>query len=650
MYKHLPDFGISNKILLVEDDPSYVRLVEIMLEQSDLGECEITNVSTLADGLKALKEGNYAAILLDLNLPDSTGFETLETFLTHYPNNNIIVLTGASDKYLGLKAVKAGAQDYLEKGEFDFPQLAKSLRFSIERSNILSRLEDAQRIAKIGHWECRLNKEFFFASNEVYRIFNLDPVEAKFVYADLKNPENPLHVLIQMEEEAKLLGISKREERIVIRNGSTRFISLTCKATRNSLGHYHFNGILQDITEQKRAEEMRNARDLAQESAKIKEQVIANVSHEMRTPMNAILGMTNLLLPMVKEKEEYEYVYSIKQSSEVLLGIINDILHVSAYQNNEIHFSSNAFNLTTVMQDLMEAMRPKAQEKKLDFDLFLPSGLHQQIIGDKLRLNQILYNLVGNAIKFTDKGGVKVKIEILRQTIDFLELRFSIKDSGIGIPDSELESIFETFTRISRKDRVTEGTGLGLAITKKIIEQQGGKIQVVSQLGSGSVFYFDLMFELAPETQLKNKPYKENNSAKDSSTLSFSVLIVEDHKMNQLVIQRTLEKHWKNVKVIVTSNGDEAIEVLEKQSVDIILMDLQMPIRDGFETTNYIRKNMPVQIAQTPILAMTAHHMISQQEKFSRYGLDDYVLKPFDPEQLFEKIEFHLARKALKNA
>ncbi len=647
MYKHLPGFGVTNRILLVEDDPSYVRLVEIMLEESGLLDCEIVNACTLSECLLALERENFAAVLLDLSLPDSFGFETLDTVLARYPKSNIIVLTGRTDKDLGVLAVKAGAQDFLEKGEFDYSQLAKSLRFSIERSNILSRLEDAQRIGKIGNWECRPNEQFFFASNEVYRIFNFDPADAKFISKELHNPENPLNVLIEMEEEAKNKGLVKKEKRVVLSNGVTRFISLLCKATETTQGEILYSGIVQDITEQKRAEELRNARDLAQESARIKEQVIANVSHEMRTPMNAILGMTNLLLQMVKNKEEYHYVYSIKQSSEVLLGIINDILQVAAFQNNQIPLSKKNFNLPNLLRDLLDALRPKALEKKLELMLSLPSDIPEEMIGDKLRLNQILYNLVGNAIKFTDEGSVLVRVEILNQIDRSIEIRFSVKDTGIGIPSSKLDSIFETFTRISRKDRVAEGTGLGLAITKKLVEQQNGKINVVSQPGGGSVFYFELTFELPSSVDVDT--IKEITITKNPYAQPFVVLIVEDHKMNQLVIQRTLEKQWENVRVVVTSNGDEAIERLEQEHIDIILMDLQMPIRDGFETTEYIRTNMPPHIASIPILAMTAHQMISDQEKFSRFGLDDYVLKPFDPEQLFEKIEYHLAKKELKN-
>ncbi len=647
MYKHFPDFGITDRILLVEDDPSYVRLVEIMLEESDLLDCEVVNASTLAECLTALGKENFAAVLLDLSLPDSFGFATLDTVLTRYPKSNIIVLTGRSDKDLGVQAVKAGAQDFLEKGEFDQDQLAKSLRFSIERSHILTRLEDAQRIGKIGNWECRPNEQFFYASNEVYHIFNLDPTNARFISEELHSPNNPLNVLIKMEEEAKIKGEARKEQRIVLSNGATRFISLTCKAKQTSQGGTLYAGIVQDITEQKRAEELRNARDLAQESARIKEQVIANVSHEMRTPMNAILGMTNLLLQTVKGKEEYDYAYSIKQSSEILLGIINDILQVSAFQNNQIPITNKRFNLHALLRDLMDALRPKAQEKELDFSLSLPSEIPAEIVGDQLRLNQILYNLVGNAIKFTDEGSVQVRVETIRISGKYVDFRFSVKDTGIGIPSEKIDSIFEKFTRISRKDRIAEGTGLGLAITKKLVEQQGGKISVVSQLGGGSVFYFELKFEVPVAED--NLPVKDSFVTKDPSTDSFVVLIVEDHKMNQLVIQRTLEKHWENIKVIVTSNGDEAIACLEREPVDIVLMDLQMPIRDGFETTEYIRKMMPPEIASIPILAMTAHHMISEQEKFSGFGLDDYVLKPFDPEQLFEKIEFHLAKKELKN-
>lgn len=631
------------RILFIEDDLAYARLVEVLLEESGLIDCDLINAPSLGKGLELLQENDdFSAILLDLTLPDSAGFETLETIVTKYPQKNIIVLTGAKDEKLGVKAVQYGAQDYLVKGEFDERQLTKTLRYSIERNNILSRLEEAQRIAKIGHWECYPEEDTFIASKGAYRIFGLDNVETNTSYTEIQNPASPFYSVFQLIEETIKRKKVRKEVRIRLANNSTRFVSMTGEVALSPDGVYSFSGVIQDITEQKRAEELRKARDLAQQSSKIKEQVFANVSHEMRTPMNAIQGMINLLLQTKMDEEQQQYADSIKESSSVLLGIINDVLEISTIQNEKIYFEETEFSINSVLEKIVETFKPKVLEKGLDFKLEIAPEIEWEIRGDKLKLNQILLNLVGNAVKFTDHGEILLKTEIVENARDFAKIRFIIKDTGIGISSEQQDLIFEAFTRILSTQRNSEGTGLGLSIAKKLIERQGGSIGMQSEEGKGSTFFFELTFgkgEQATNTEPKEEPKPIQKDER-----SFDVLIVEDHKLNQLVMQKTLEKHWKKVKVAVTNNGDEAIALLEKRGVDIILMDIQMPIRNGFDTTDYIRKKMPAKIANIPILAMTAWQYGNSPEDYKKFGFDDYILKPFDPDNLFQKIEHFLDR------
>lgn len=645
MDKSLPSFGTRSKVLMIEDDVSYARLIEILLNESSLLSCEVIKRHTLAAGLQAMETEEFSAVLLDLTLPDSTGFETLETMLHRFSHHNIIVLTGRVDKDLGIKAVKAGAQDFMVKGEFDGDQLAKALRYSIERKNVMSRLEDAQRRAQIGHWECDPHRRYFYASKETYRLFDLDPAQVHFTCEDLQSPDSPFAPLMEIEQETRLNGGAARKDITIVSNeGQKKYLSLQCQSEVVGDDQFVFTGIIQDITERKQSEELKKAHDLAQQTAKIREQVLASVSHEMRTPMNAILGMTNLLLSSPLNEEQLNFVDSIKQSSDVLLGIINDILQMSALQNELIVFKNKKFSLHELTEQLKAVMRPKLGEKSLIFHIDLASDIPDQLHGDQIRLSQILFNLIGNAIKFTDQGFIELSVRKVEETEESYLLQFDLKDTGIGIPTDKIESIFETFTRISSKDRITEGTGLGLSIAKKLVEQQGGRIWAESEEGNGSTFSFELQFQKFSDDP-ESYPEEIISRSFVDTDLPFTVMVVEDHRINQMVIQKTLEKKWPNVQIVMANNGEEAIELLSQNpEVDIILMDLLMPVRDGFETAAYIRNEMEGDISNIPILAMTANAHISEDGKYHQYGMNDFILKPFKPNELFSKITYHLAK------
>jgi CheY-like chemotaxis protein len=291
---------------------------------------------------------------------------------------------------------------------------------------------------------------------------------------------------------------------------------------------------------------------------------------------------------------------------------------------------------------MVNVMQYKAKEKDLFLALEIPDDIPKMLIGDKLRINQIFFNLVGNAVKFTDEGYVKIIVERVSAFEGGIQLKFIVEDTGIGIPSDKLNSVFESFSRIRMKDRIFEGTGLGLSIAKSLIEQQGGKIGAESELGKGSKFFFDMIFEIAANQDENQNSITEKEIDPD---LEFRLLLVEDHKMNQLVARKTLKKKWENIDITIAENGKEAIDRLEKESFDIILMDVQMPVMDGLEATEYIRTQMPKETACIPILAMTAHAHISKDEKYKEQGFDNFVLKPFDPNQLFSKIAMYLKKK-----
>jgi len=621
-------------ILLIEDNMADAKIVEILLEESENINCRIDHQMTLGQGLEALAgDLEYDAVLLDMNLPDSRGFDTLTRVLEKFPDDNVILLTGTKDREIGFKAVELGAQDYLVKGEFDSDELAKSLRFSIERKKVIKRLAQMQRLAQTGNWEFRPDDEYFFASPEALRIIGSDG--SLNLFEEVKQPESPLNIIYQWYQN-KTGDVCTFDQEISFElDGAKRFILIEGNCTDGD-GGFNCQGIIQDITDRRVGEELRKAHELTQRSAKMKEQFVASISHEMRTPMNAILGMSNILIQMDLGEEQHGLVNSIKQSSEILLGVVNDILEISTLQNGKIVFENTMIDIKELVDNLFDVMQYKLQEKDLLFERTIPEELPNLLIGDKLRLNQVLYNLVGNSIKFTDTGAVGLHLEVLEKTSTDVNLKFSISDTGIGIPEDKVDTVFGSFTRVRTKDRIFEGTGLGLSIAKNIVEQLGGEIGATSVLGEGSVFSFTMRFGIG-SADTEAAPPKEREYEIDPSR-PIRLLLAEDHKMNQLVARKTIERAYPNIDLTIVDNGKLAVEALEANTYDMVLMDIQMPIMDGYEAALHVREHNTGPMKDVPILAMTAHAHISKDKQYLQYGMQDFVLKPFDPKQLFSKI------------
>lgn len=386
----------------------------------------------------------------------------------------------------------------------------------------------------------------------------------------------------------------------------------------------------------KALEELHKAKQQLEKSLKVKEQFLANMSHEIRTPMNAILGFTKLLLKSEHSDENKQYLNAIETSGSNLLVIINDILDFSKLESGKITFENIKFKLFELIHMLVELMRPKAIEKNIKLLVEIEKDIPESVVGDPTRLNQILINLVGNAIKFTNSGQVKIIVSLTNLIEDQIELKFGVQDTGIGIGQENLERIFDSFTQEANDTaRKYGGTGLGLSITKQLIELQGGKISVNSRVGEGSLFTFSLNFKQAIQHDYMNSSVL--CSCKDEFPLEgVKVLLVEDNFFNKMLATKIL-KNWR-CEVEVADNGIVAIEKVEKHNFDIILMDIQLPEMDGYETTHFIRHKTAFPKCDTPIIAMTAHAFADEVEKCINAKMNDYISKPFDENKLFVKI------------
>jgi signal transduction histidine kinase len=375
----------------------------------------------------------------------------------------------------------------------------------------------------------------------------------------------------------------------------------------------------------------------AEQSEKFKQQFLANMSHEIRTPMNSVIGLTNLLIKTQLEDQQKKYLNVIKKSSENLLVIINDILDLSKIEAGKMDFEKIAFNLEDAVETAYHTLLFKAEDKNLDFFISISPSVPKVLVGDPTRLNQILINIAGNAIKFTENGSVTINIKEDNREGDISLIRFSVVDTGIGIAKENIGKIFDSFSQASSDTtRKFGGTGLGLTISRQLVELQGGTIEVSSEPGIGTTFTFTIPYQLGLEENIGIR--KDAGSDINPERLKgIRILLVEDNPFNQMVATDTLNDLIKDLKIDVADNGKIGVEMAGKNDYDLVLMDIQMPEMDGFSATRAIRSfDRPKN--ELKIMAMTANVTAEEIAKCFECGMNEYISKPFVTQDLLNKI------------
>ncbi|MFW5498053.1 MULTISPECIES: response regulator [unclassified Maridesulfovibrio] len=691
----------SNHILVVEDSLTQAVKLEYILFEKGF---KVSLVSNGENALQLLEDKDVDLVISDVVMPGMDGYELCEKIRknSRYKDVPVILLTSLSEPGDIIKGLKSGATNFVTKPydegflisriesvlknkyfdaesstvqevdfEFqgdkhvlkaDFSQvfhlllatyentLLQSRQLDVANRKLLAREEQLSSVlasmsAKIAVLDTDMKviaandswREIFLPGTTEEALDGIDFKDAVLSSGCLRGSLNEL-----VDGVRSVVGGKNRKfsyEYSIDQDGDSRWYLLEVTPMQGESGGAVASFI--EITERKEMErELITARDAAEKANRFKSRFLASMSHEIRTPLNAIIGLTDLTLRSELSTKQAEDLELVKISADQLLTLINDILDLSKVEARMLTLEESYFSLSEAMQDVVRSMEQQARDKGLALSIEVDADVPEAVCGDQVRLKQILYNLIGNSIKFTEHGGVFVQVSKLedRKESDEAVILVSVRDTGIGIPEEKQNIVFESFRQADDSTtRKFGGTGLGLAISQELVEMMGGRIGVKSSEGFGSVFSFHVVLKYGDSSKLLTG--QRADCVQDLSAVSaeYSILLAEDNPINVLVATSLLEKMGHSVEV--ASNGLEAVSMLSGIDVDLVLMDLEMPEMDGFSASRSIRSGKAGDAARNvPIIAMSAHAMAGVKDKCAKAGMNDYIAKPVQYVDLREVI------------
>ena len=665
--------------MLIDDDPNIHLMLEHVLKQ----DYQINSCFRGAEALNQIKLAKIPdLILLDVMMPEMDGFEVCEKLKSneHSKNIPVIFLSALHEEKHERRGFDVGAVDYITKptskeiikarvnSHIELQKHKQSLGLLVEeRTKELKALNDHMQADIIKRK--KIESELQASQSAFHSIIenNADAIivtgpnsEICFTNKLAKNYlENHHHQLMSAINSSIQSDTDKQMELELIKNNKTTFIQIRTRAIEWNQKKASV-ATLHDISINKETEhELNLAKESAECANRSKSVFLANMSHEIRTPMNGVIGMINLLTDTRLTKAQKEYAGVINRSANSLLTIINDILDYSKIESSELDLEEVPFSIKNTIQDVMDLLSIKAKEKKLNFTSRIDPEVPSLAKGDPLRIRQILINLADNALKFTSKGEVAIRVSLIETGNQEFKIKFAVKDTGIGISESAVPTLFEPFTQADgTSTRQYGGSGLGLAISKQLAEKMDGELAMESKINQGSLFWFTLPLSLqtdrrqeiaskvakVPKRRIATRSTDQVMPIKVTQKKGYKILLVEDDKINQMVAEHLLNKLGYTIKI--ANDGVKAVETLKKQKYDLVLMDIQMPVMDGYKATQNIRQTESIN-RETPIIALTAHAMKGDREKCLEAGMNDYLPKPILQSTLKKVLEQWLPQKTI---
>jgi PAS domain S-box-containing protein len=658
--------GDPIRVLVLDDLADNLRLMGELLSGAAV---EASFAKSGAQALRIVARADFQLAILDLNLPDMSGFEVGQRIRDLQPQCALIYCSAYNERSHRDRAFNEGAIDFIEK-PFEVGATRQRLATHLER--LALRAQIRQEIDKLDKMVASIPDAVISTDPQhrivtwnvaAERIFGLPAAAALGQALDAFVPEaaatidrarQRTHGPVQ--DAGAPPGTSPQQTIALHANGQALQVEMNISEWVQD-GQTYFTLILRDVSERLRlVEELKIAKDEAERASQAKSTFLANMSHEIRTPMNAVLGLTHLALRHATDERGRGYLERIQQSAQHLLGIINDILDFSKIEADKLSLEHIEFSLAAVLENFSNLIVDKATAKGLALDIDLSPDVPDALVGDPLRLGQILINYGNNAVKFTERGEIRVRVEVLERGERDVVLRCAVRDTGIGLSEEHRQRLFQSFHQADPStSRQYGGTGLGLAIAARLADMMGGQVGVDSRLGEGSTFWFSARFGLASASALKpgalglpGQPVGQVERGDHGQLAVLApqgvavtglgahgarqarVLVVDDNEVNLLIAAEMLS--FAGVEVHTAEDGAQALRQLQAEPFDLVFMDMQMPVMDGLEATRRIRAR--TDRPRVPIVAMTANALPADRERCLLAGMDDVITKPIDPDRL----------------